>query len=513
MNFFFKNSFIFLFILFFASNGNSTQETRTLTDNIMITIERTHGSIQGQQQSIEINMHNLGSGNLQIGGYDFLVGFDASKLTFQSADAGQFLLDCGWEYFTYRYSPHLNNNPLDGGIRITAIAETNLNPNHPSCYSDSSIVSNQLAVINFLVTNDRTFECAFAPIQFFWYDCNDNTIINVSGNLMYLNNNIYNYNDTSTIDYTINLADDVPFPTYFGANSTCNSANQQDTLRIVDFVNGGVEIACADSIDARGDLNLNEIAYEIADAVLYSNYFVHGLSVFTVNVDGQIAASDVNADGLSLSLSDLVYLIRVNIGDANPYPENTINEVTSINTKYQHADNGIISVSDEIQIAAAHIVVEGNISPTLLADNMTMINNFDGINTRILIYSLENNNFTGEMINIGNNELVSFDMADNKGIQVVAKWTPAIPMDYDLAQNYPNPFNPTTKIEFSLPVNANVTLTIYNINGQTVKKLSGIFKAGIREFKWDASTSASGVYFYSIAVNGFKESKKMVILK
>lgn len=497
------------------ANADTCSFTVTVV-NFLITIEKTHQSIQGQQQTVEVNMQNSGFENYPMGGFDFLFAYDASALTFQSADPGQFLVDCGWEYFTYRYGANGNcgTGCPSGEIRVTAIAETNNGSgNHPDCFTNSGSVSNQLTVLNFLVTNDRTFECMYAPVQFYWYDCGDNTISDVSGDQLFMNNHIYNFEDT-TINYSIDLADPtVPFPSYSGATSDCDIAledGKPDPLRFIDFVNGGVDIACADSIDARGDINLNEIPYEIADAVLFSNYFVYGTSVFTVNLDGQIAASDVNADGLTLSVADLVYLIRVVVGDATAYPKEAVTEASYVNATYQHADNGMISVSDDIQIAAAHIVVAGEVEPTLFADNMTMASHFDGTNTNIIVYSIENNNFSGDMINVGSNEIVSLDMADNMGNTVVAKW---IPSNYDVAQNYPNPFNPTTTIEFSIPVNTDVTLTIYNVNGQKVTDFSGTFEAGVHEFEWDASVAASGVYFYRLTAGDFSAVKKMVLLK
>jgi len=483
--------------------------------NFLITIEKTHGTIQGQGQAVEVTMQNSGFENYPMGGFDFVFAYDASALTFQSADPGQFLVDCGWEYFTYRYGANGNcgTGCPSGEIRVTAIAETNNGQgNHPDCFTNSGSISNQLTVLNFLVTNDRTFECMYAPVQFYWYDCGDNTISDVSGDQLFISNHIYNMEDT-TGAYSVDLAADVAFPSYFGANSSCDIALQDgkpDPLRFIDFVNGGIDIVCADSIDARGDINLNEIAYEIADAVLYSNYFVYGISVFTVNVDGQIAASDVNADGLTLSVADLVYTIRVLVGDANPYPKEVVNEAAYINAKYQH-DAGVISiVNNDVKIAAANVVVAGDVTPILLADNMTVLSNFDGTNTRILVYSLENNNFTGDMIDVGNNEIISLDMADNMGNTVVAKW---IPSNFDVAQNYPNPFNPTTTIDFSIPVNADVAMTIYNVNGQKVTSFSGTFEAGIHSFEWDASQAASGVYFYRLSAGDFTAVKKMVLMK
>jgi hypothetical protein len=484
--------------------------------NFLITIEKTHGTIQGQSQTVEVNMLNSGFENYPIGGFDFLFAYDASALTFQSATPGQFLVDCGWEYFTYRYGANGNcgTGCPSGEIRVTAIAETNNGQgNHPDCFTNSGSVSNQLTVLNFLVTNDRTFECMYAPVQFYWYDCGDNTLSDVSGDQLFMNNHIYNFEDTNSINYSVDLADPtVPFPSYSGAHESCDISlndGKPDPLRFIDFVNGGVDIVCADSIDARGDLNLNEIANEIADVVLYSNYFVYGTSVFTVNIDGQIAASDVNADGLTLSVADLVYLIRIVVGDALPYAKEAVT-FENVNARYQHNDAGVISVSKDVAVGAAHIIVAGDVEPTLLADNMTMLSNFDGVNTRILVYSPENHNFTGDMINVGNNEIVSLEMADKLGNPIVAKW---IPSNYAVAQNYPNPFNPTTTIGFSLPANSNVTLTIYNVNGQKVAEFKDAYEAGEHTIDWDASASASGVYFYRLTADNFTAVKKMVLLK
>ena len=46
-----------------------------------------------------------------------------------------------------------------------------------------------------------------------------------------------------------------------------------------------------------------------------------------------------------------------------------------------------------------------------------------------------------------------------------------VPNNYEIFQNYPNPFNPDTKIEFTLPSESNVFISIYNIVGEEIKKL------------------------------------------
>ena len=497
------------------ANADTCSFTVTVL-SYLITIEYYDGALQGQEQTLEVFMQNSNFENYPMGGFDFLFAYDASVLTFQYAEAGQFLTDCDWEYFTYRYSNNGNcgTGCPSGEIRVVGIAETNNGEgSHPTCFTNGApTVSNQLALLHFLVTNDRTYECMFAPVRFYWYDCGDNTISSVDGNDLFISNNVYNVEDT-TGAYSYNLADpSASFPTFAGANSSCDVAvgdDKPDPLRCIDFVNGGIRIICAEEIDARGDINLNEISYEIADAVLFSNYFVYGLSVFTVNEAGQIAASDVNADGLTLSVADLVYMIRVIVGDAVAYPKEVVNEAQFVNANYQH-HNGVVSVDANLKVSAAHLVVQGNIDPKLLADNMDYLYAFDGVNTRILVYSLDNNSFSGEMIEIGNSNIVSLDMADALGNQVIAKW---IPSNFGLSQNYPNPFNPTTTISFQVPTASDVNLTVYNVNGQKVTEFSGSYEAGIHSIEWDASATASGVYFYRLNAGNFTDVKKMVLLK
>lgn len=88
------------------------------------------------------------------------------------------------------------------------------------------------------------------------------------------------------------------------------------------------------------------------------------------------------------------------------------------------------------------------------------------------------------------------------------------PVNYSLSQNYPNPFNPTTKINFNLAKNGFVTMKVYNLLGKEVANLvSGNYNAGSYSVDFNASKLSSGVYFYSIEVNGFKDIKKMMLVK
>lgn len=89
-----------------------------------------------------------------------------------------------------------------------------------------------------------------------------------------------------------------------------------------------------------------------------------------------------------------------------------------------------------------------------------------------------------------------------------------IPKEFALSQNYPNPFNPSTKINFDVPVQAYVTLKVYDIAGREIAKLAdGQFNAGEHTVIFDASKFASGVYFYRLTTGEFVRTKRMVLLK
>ncbi len=107
-----------------------------------------------------------------------------------------------------------------------------------------------------------------------------------------------------------------------------------------------------------------------------------------------------------------------------------------------------------------------------------------------------------------------FEEAETENLEVAS-----IPEQFELGQNYPNPFNPSTVISFQLPVNSEVTLGIYNIAGQLVRKLvAGEMNAGQHSFTWDATNDrgarvASGVYFYVLKAGEFSAQKKLMLMK
>jgi len=88
------------------------------------------------------------------------------------------------------------------------------------------------------------------------------------------------------------------------------------------------------------------------------------------------------------------------------------------------------------------------------------------------------------------------------------------PASYLTTHNYPNPFNPTTTISYSIPIAGDVRISVYDITGREVTKLVESFQqAGSYAVAWDGSSSASGIYFYRVTVNGLSFSNRMVLMK
>jgi Secretion system C-terminal sorting domain len=89
-----------------------------------------------------------------------------------------------------------------------------------------------------------------------------------------------------------------------------------------------------------------------------------------------------------------------------------------------------------------------------------------------------------------------------------------VPTEYFLDQNRPNPFNPETSITFGLTAPGMTNLRVFNVMGQQVATiLSTELMAGEHTVSFNGSELPSGVYFYSIEVNGYQSIQKMVLMK
>jgi hypothetical protein len=266
-------------------------------------------------------------------------------------------------------------------------------------------------------------------------------------------------------------------------------------IPFIDFIHGGVDIICKDSIDAPGDINLNGITNEIADAVLFTNYFIYGLGVFDIMPEGQIAATDVNNDGRVLTVGDLVYLVRLLTGDELPYPKLSP-YANAVDIYY----GDVVSSKSTVEIGAALFVFDNAAEVELLAGGMELKSDVVDGQLRVLVWSDSKARIPAgetEILSInGNATLISAEVSDYYGnLMEVVTAEKMVPTTFALMQNYPNPFNPSTDITIVLPEPSQYKLDIYNVAGQLVKSFSGYGENEVT-VTWNATDAASGIYFY-----------------
>jgi hypothetical protein len=111
-------------------------------------------------------------------------------------------------------------------------------------------------------------------------------------------------------------------------------------------------------------------------------------------------------------------------------------------------------------------------------------------------------------------ELISKLYSDEEKNEPSVTTETVLPSHNKLFQNYPNPFNPVTQIKFALTKTAEVKLSVYNIGGQKVAELAnGSRQAGVHTVDFDGSRLNSGVYYYTLEVDGKNITRNMLLIK
>jgi hypothetical protein len=124
-------------------------------------------------------------------------------------------------------------------------------------------------------------------------------------------------------------------------------------------------------------------------------------------------------------------------------------------------------------------------------------------------YELQQN---GQVLTATEPGLVVYDVVT--GVEKL----PGMPAEFKLSQNYPNPFNPTTKIQFSVPKTAKVSLEVFDVLGRRVATIAeGEKPAGTYEADFNGANLASGIYFCTMTAKSgtetFSKTTKMVLAK
>ncbi len=217
-------------------------------------------------------------------------------------------------------------------------------------------------------------------------------------------------------------------------------------------------------------------------------------------VEGRLATGDVNRDG-QVSVLDLILISRQlgkRVFTGSPVDLNS---------------DGIVSILDLILAAQSLGKTTAPAAPStpLLAGGQGGIENINPatIEAWIAQARLEDDG----------------SLAFKQGIENLQNLLASlIPKETVLLANYPNPFNPETWIPYQLAESAEVTLTIYDMNGQLVRSLAmghqaaGMYQSRSRAVYWDGRNQigesvASGLYFYTLTAGEFTATRRMLILK
>ena len=229
--------------------------------------------------------------------------------------------------------------------------------------------------------------------------------------------------------------------------------------------------------------------------------FPAGPHQISITVEGRLATGDVNRDG-QVSILDLILIAR-ELGKRVP-----ANSPVDVNS------DGVVSILDLI------LVSQGIGNTTVSAAPVAL--NPDPIRA-IGTESVDAATIEAWIAQAWLEDDGS--LAFKQGIENLENLLASlIPEETALLANYPNPFNPETWIPYQLAESAEVTLTIYDMNGQSVRSLAlghqaaGIYQSRGRAVYWDGRNQlgesvASGLYFYTLTAGDFTATRRMLILK
>ena len=349
----------------------------------------------------------------------------------------------------------------------------------------------------------------------------------------------------------------------FGNDSTSNDQNPEYTylypgmydieLRVED------EFGLADSITYP---DLIEIDIVYGDVSFNSSVQAYDATIILRHVVGletldslQLEVGDVSLD-LTISALDASYVLQYVVGLIDDLPFLPIQTQISTGDLTMEDMGAVPGMTIDIPI---HISNDQNIQglmgtlnydPAMLSlDTLIFSDYLDGylveyneINPGEVIVAASGNNpnaQSGLLANVNFEVLEGFTdettvsitnvrLNEQEPVEVSTEMTisyvlgiddAAIPDVYALHQNYPNPFNPITRINYDLPEDALVNITIYDMMGRQVKTLiNSEQSAGYRTIRWNGTnylgqTVSAGLYMYVIQAGAYRKTRKMVLLK
>jgi hypothetical protein len=117
-----------------------------------------------------------------------------------------------------------------------------------------------------------------------------------------------------------------------------------------------------------------------------------------------------------------------------------------------------------------------------------------------------------EQVNLDGTRTQSFSIS-TAATDVAEEARQEVPKAFAL-RNFPNPFNPATEIEYALPEEQHVRLTVYNTLGQQIAVLvDAIRPAGVYRATWRPENLQSGVFVCKLEAGTTVQVRKMTYLR
>jgi hypothetical protein len=361
--------------------------------------DEAHFVFQGAYSDVPVYIDSMPDAD--IDSFSIVIAYDPKALTFILAEPGEMISD--WDEFTFSERVY-DLEDGDSSLQLVKItAQRSSSENYKSGKKNEKAANTieplplELFSMKFYVTDDRHYECHFIPLYFFWAECEDNTIYYHSGKNAAYSENVHGISWINGPNswYTM-LPEDGSIDSddhFYGAYDDCWDGTARAVPKpdaSIDFYNGGVDISCSYPIDGNiGDINHNNLAYELADFYLFADYFIYGDSIFIIDKLEQIRATEINDDGFYLTLADFCYMARILCGDAVPQDDLSHN----VDTVEVSIIADTLSISSEIDLGAAFFIFNGDIEFKVLDTGFQVKSDFVSGKTRILFYSLQGARF------------------------------------------------------------------------------------------------------------------------
>lgn len=257
---------------------------------------------------------------------------------------------------------------------------------------------------------------------------------------------------------------------------------------VAEFIDVGDDACGTGDMNSDGSLN-------VLDVVALVNDVLSG--------GGDGCTGDMNADGAE-NVLDVVALVNIVLTGGGRVDGATSAEFNVNRNEVTMTADGHVS---GIQMTLSH----GSDFALTLTDGGQFSDYLTkGNTTTIVIVNPENDNlFTTS----GEFTIESVIVSDVTGSSELSSSVNML-KDYSISAAYPNPFNPTTQMSLTLNINADVSVKVFNMNGQLIDVIAnGKMSSGSYSFTWDASNVSSGVYFIQTEVGSEINSQKIMLVK